>query len=44
MTIAVPIGKRIKINKNNWGQVNVKINRTSIQTETLNGFSDGWFD
>ena len=44
MTIAVPVGKRIKINKNNWRQVNVKINRTSIQTETLNGFSDGWFD
>ncbi len=44
MTIAVPIGKRIKISNHTFRQFNLKVNRSSIQTETLNGFSDGWYD
>ena len=44
MTIAVPVGKRIKISDRNWRQVNIKVNRASIQTETLNGIGDGWYD
>ena len=44
MTIAVPVGKRIKISNNNWRQVNVKVNRTSIQTETISGINEGWYD
>ena len=44
MTVAVPIGKRIKISNHNFRQFNLRVNRSSIQTETLNGFSDGWYD
>ncbi len=44
MTIAVPIGKRIKIANQNWQQVNIKMQRTSIRTETINGIHDGWYD
>ncbi len=44
MTIAVPVGKRIKISNKNWQQVNIKVNRSSIRTETINGIRDGWYD
>ena len=44
MTIAVPIGKRIKIANQNWQQVNIKMQRNSIRTETINGIHDGWYD
>jgi hypothetical protein len=44
MTIAVPVGKRIKISNKNWQQVNIQVNRTSIHTETINGIRDGWYD
>ena len=44
LTIAVPVGKRIKIANQNWKQVNIKMQRTSIQTETINGIHDGWYD
>ncbi len=44
MTIAVPVGKRIKINNEGWKQVNVKVGRTGIRTETINGLTDGWYN
>jgi phage shock protein PspC (stress-responsive transcriptional regulator) len=44
MTIAVPIGKRIKISNSNWRQVNVKVNRNGIQSNTLHGVDAGWYD
>jgi len=44
MTIAVPVGKRIKISNNNWRQFNMRVNRTSIQSETLNEVGEGWYD
>jgi phage shock protein PspC (stress-responsive transcriptional regulator) len=44
LTIAVPVGKRIKVSQKNWRQVNIKVNRTSIRTETINGIRDGWYD
>jgi hypothetical protein len=44
MTIAVPVGKRIKIANQNWQQVNIKMQRSSIRTETINGIHDGWYD
>jgi phage shock protein PspC (stress-responsive transcriptional regulator) len=46
MTIAVPIGKRILVSNKGWSQTNVRINRSGMQSETFNGFSDGgdWFD
>ncbi len=44
MTIAVPVGKRIKISNNNWRQFNMKFNRTSVQTGTFNEIGNGWYD
>ena len=44
MTIAVPVGKRIKISNKNWQQVNIKINSTSIRIKNMNGIRDGWYD
>ncbi len=44
LTIAVPIGKRILITNKGWSQTNVRVNGHGIQTETLNGISDGWYD
>jgi phage shock protein PspC (stress-responsive transcriptional regulator) len=44
MTIAVPVGKRIKISNNNWRQFNLKVNRTSVQTGTFNEVGNGWYD
>jgi hypothetical protein len=44
MTIAVPVGKRIKIANENWQQVNIKMQRNSIRRETINGIHDGWYD
>jgi len=44
MTIAVPIGKRIKISNNGWRQVNIRLNHNGIQSETINGINDGWYD
>ena len=45
MTIAVPIGKRIKISRKGWEQVNVRVNRQGIHGETIGdlGFGhDSW--
>jgi phage shock protein PspC (stress-responsive transcriptional regulator) len=44
LTIAVPVGKRIKINNEGWKQVNVKVGRSGMRSETINGFVDGWYD
>jgi hypothetical protein len=44
MTIAVPVGKRIKISNNNWQQVNVKINRNGIRSNSVRGVDAGWYD
>lgn len=46
MTIAVPIGKRIKINNKGWSQTNIKINKMGIRTETYDRISsdENWFD
>jgi phage shock protein PspC (stress-responsive transcriptional regulator) len=44
LTIAVPIGKRILITNKGWSQTNVRVNGHGIQSETLNGISDGWYD
>jgi phage shock protein PspC (stress-responsive transcriptional regulator) len=44
LTIAVPIGKRILITNKGWSQTNVRVDGHGIQTETLNGISDGWYD
>jgi len=46
MTIAVPVGKRIKINNKGWSQTNIKINKMGIRTETFDHISsdENWFD
>jgi phage shock protein PspC (stress-responsive transcriptional regulator) len=46
MTIAVPIGKRIKISNKGWSQTNIKINKMGIRTETFDRISsdNNWFD
>jgi len=44
MTIAVPMGKRIKISNNNWQQVNVKINNNGIRSNAAKGVDAGWYD
>jgi phage shock protein PspC (stress-responsive transcriptional regulator) len=46
MTIAVPVGKRIKINNKGWSQTNIKINKMGIRTETFDRISsdENWFD
>ena len=43
MTIAVPIGKRIKITNKGWSQVNVRVNNRGVHSETIDGFDmDNW--
>ena len=43
MTIAVPIGKRIKITNKGWSQVNVRVNNRGVHSETINGLDmDNW--
>ena len=46
MTIAVPIGKRIKINNKGWSQTNISINRTGVRTETIDQITsnENWFN
>jgi hypothetical protein len=45
MTIAVPVGKRFKITNKGFSQTTININRTSIQSETINEFGDNtWVD
>ncbi len=46
MTIAVPVGKRIKITNKGWSQTNVKINGRGMHTETFDRISsdDNWYD
>jgi len=46
MTIAVPIGKRIKITNKGWSQTNVRINGRGMHTETFDRISsdEDWYD
>lgn len=46
MTIAVPIGKRIKITNKGWSQTNISINHRGMRTETIDRFSsdDDWYN
>jgi len=46
MTIAVPLGKRIKITNKGWSQTNVRINGRGMHTETFDRISsdDDWYD
>jgi hypothetical protein len=46
MTIAVPIGKRIKITNKGWSQTNININGRGIRTGTIDRISsdENWFD
>ena len=46
MTIAVPIGKRIKVTNKGWSQTNLRINGTSIRTGTIDRISsdENWYD
>jgi len=46
MTIAVPIGKRIKITNKGWSQTNININGRGIRTGTIDRISsdDDWYD
>lgn len=46
MTIAVPVGKRIKITNKGWSQTNVRINGRGMRTETFDRFTDDndWYD
>jgi len=46
MTIAVPIGKRIKINNKGWSQTNVNINGRGMRTGTIDRISsdENWYD
>jgi phage shock protein PspC (stress-responsive transcriptional regulator) len=46
MTIAVPIGKRIKIANKGWSQTNININGRGIRTGTIDRISsdDNWYD
>ena len=46
MTIAVPIGKRIKITNKGWSQTNVRINGRGMHTETFDRISsdNDWYD
>ena len=46
MTIAVPIGKRIKITNKGWAQTNININGRGMRTGTIDRFSsdDDWYD
>lgn len=46
MTIAVPIGKRIKIANKGWAQTNININGRGLRTGTIDRISsdDNWYD
>jgi phage shock protein PspC (stress-responsive transcriptional regulator) len=46
MTIAVPVGKRIKITNKGWSQTNVSINGRGMHTETFDRISsdEDWYD
>lgn len=46
MTIAVPIGKRIKITNKGWSQTNVNINGRGMRTGTIDRISsdESWYD
>jgi hypothetical protein len=45
MTIAVPLGKRFKINNKGWSQTTINMNHRGIRTETINQFGDdSWVD
>ncbi len=46
MTIAVPIGKRIKITNKGWSQTNVNINGRGMRMGTINNISsdNNWYD
>jgi hypothetical protein len=46
MTIAVPIGKRIKITNKGWSQTNININGRGLRTGTIDRISsdDNWYD
>jgi len=46
MTIAVPIGKRIKITNKGWSQTNVNINGRGMRMGTINRISsdENWYD
>lgn len=46
MTIAVPIGKRIKITNKGWSQTNININGRGMRTGTIDRISsdDDWYD
>ena len=45
MTIAVPVGKRFKITNKGFSQTTININRSGIQSETINQFGDDtWVD
>jgi phage shock protein PspC (stress-responsive transcriptional regulator) len=46
MTVAVPIGKRIKITNKGWSQTNVNINGRGIRTGTIDRISsdENWYD
>jgi len=45
MTIAVPVGKRFKINNKGWSQTTINMNHRGIRTETINQFGDdSWVD
>ncbi len=46
MTIAVPVGKRIKITNKGWSQTNVSIGRRGMRSETIDRISsdEGWYD
>jgi hypothetical protein len=44
MTIAVPVGKRIKISNHNWQQVNVRVNKNGIHSNSIRGVDAGWYD
>jgi phage shock protein PspC (stress-responsive transcriptional regulator) len=46
MTIAVPIGKRIKISDKGWSQTNINIDRRGMRTETIDRISsdNDWYN
>lgn len=46
MTIAVPIGKRIKVANKGWSQTNININGRGLRTGTIDRISsdDNWYD
>ena len=46
MTIAVPIGKRIKITNKGWSQTNINFNGRGMRTGTIDRISsdDDWYD